>query len=203
MPTKSQLRRWVATCALSYLGLVGGLPPADAIEVTPTDEQIKAVIDRGKAAAEQRLSPDQLHRGFGSADDLKPRGFIMTKLGSLLIMANHLSLRAQVPGDQDVAQVLANPNLLINVMIYGDRLNFAADTYVLLEQNGRSIKPVNVRFDARADRTSVWPQQPAYRAKVIALFPYADIDPRAKTRLTVFPSGGGEVSFDLDFSEID
>jgi len=38
---------------------------------------------------------------------------------------------------------------------------------------------------------------------VIAQFPYAELDPRAKTTLTVFPSGGGQVSFELDFAHIE
>jgi hypothetical protein len=177
--------------------------PSHAIEVQPTAEQIQATVERGKAAASQRASPDQLHTWFGATEDLAPRGFIMTKLGSLLVMASHLSLRDQSPTEQDITQVIANEHLLVNVVIYGDRVNFAADSYVLLEQAGRTVKPATVRFDARGDRTTVWPQQPAYRAKVIAQFPYADLDPRAKTTLTVFPSGGGQVSFDLDFAHIE
>jgi hypothetical protein len=176
--------------------------PSQAIELQPTPEQIQAALERGKSAARQRLSPDQLYDWFGASEELAPRGFIMTKLGSLLVMANHLSLRDQTPTEQDITQVLANEQLLVSVVIYGDRMNFAADSYVVLEQDGRTVKPATVRFDARGDRTTVWPQQPAYRAKVIAQFPYADLDPRAKTRLTVFPSGGGQVSFDLDFAHI-
>lgn len=176
--------------------------PSQAIELQPTPEQIQAALERGKSAARQRLSPDQLYAWFGASEELAPRGFIMTKLGSLLVMANHLSLRDQTPTEQDITQVLANEQLLVSVVIYGDRMNFAADSYVVLEQDGRTVKPATVRFDARGDRTTVWPQQPAYRAKVIAQFPYADLDPRAKTRLTVFPSGGGQVSFDLDFAHI-
>ena len=176
--------------------------PSQAIELQPTPEQIQAALERGKSAARQRLSPDQLYAWFGASEELAPRGFIMTKLGSLLVMANHLSLRDQTPTEQDITQVLANEQLLVSVVIYGDRMTFAADSYVVLEQDGRTVKPATVRFDARGDRTTVWPQQPAYRAKVIAQFPYADLDPRAKTRLTVFPSGGGQVSFDLDFAHI-
>jgi hypothetical protein len=176
--------------------------PSQAIELQPTSEQIQVALERGKSAARQRLSPDQLYAWFGARDELAPRGFIMTKLGSLLVMANHLSLRDQIPTEQDITQVLANEQLLVSVVIYGDRMNFAADSYVVLEQDGRTVKPATVRFDARGDRTTVWPQQPAYRAKVIAQFPYADLDPQAKTKLTVFPSGGGQVSFDLDFAHI-
>lgn len=118
-------------------------------------------------------------------------------------MANHLALRDLAPTEQDISQVMANDLLLVNVVIYGDRVNFAADSYVVMEQAGRTVKPATVRFDARGDRTAVWPQQPAYRAKVIAQFPYADLDPRAQTTLTIFPSGGGQVSFDLDFAHIE
>ena len=201
------IRRWCAGVTLVfYLLVVAGmsLPAVSlAIEVQPTPEHIQATVERGKAAAAQGVSPDQLHTWFGAKEDLAPRGFIMTKLGSLLVMANHLSLRALSPTEQDIAQVMTNGNLLINVVLFGERVNFAADSYIVLEQAGRTVKPSSVRFDARGDRTAVWPQQPAYRAKVIAQFPYADLDPQAKTTLTVFPSGGGQVAFELDFAHIE
>jgi hypothetical protein len=174
-----------------------------AIEVQPSPELIQSTVEKGKLAAAQRVSPDQLHTWFGGADDLVPRGFIMTKVGSLLVMANHLSLRDLSPTEQDIAQVMANDNLLISIALYGDRVNFAADSYVVLEQAGRTVKPTLVRFDARGERTARWPQQPAYRSKVVAQFAYADLDPGAKTTLTVFPSSGGQVSFELDFAAID
>ena len=203
----SSIRRWCAGVPLVfYLLVVAGmsLPAVSlAIEVQPTPEHIQATVERGKAAAAQGVSPDQLHTWFGAKEGLAPRGFIMTKLGSLLVMANHLSLRALSPTEEDIAQVMANGHLLVNVLLFGERVNFAADSYIVLEQAGRTVKPSSVRFDARGDRTAVWPQQPAYRAKVIAQFPYADLDPHAKTTLTVFPSGGGQVTFELDFAHIE
>lgn len=203
----SCIRKWVAEFPFLWSLLiaagVSAPAPLHGIEIQPTPGQISATVERGRAAAAQGIAPDQLHVWFGSEKDLAPRGFIMTKLGSLLVMANHLRLRALSPTEQDIAQVMANENLLVNVVLYGDRINFAADSYVVLEQAGRTVKPSTVRFDARGDRTAVWPQQPAYRAKVIAQFPYAELDPRAKTTLTVFPSGGGQVSFELDFAHIE
>lgn len=201
------MRRMPAGCWLrfSLVGMASWMiaVPTQAIEIQPTAEQIHNTVERGQASARQRLSPDQLYISFGSKGDLAPRGFIMTKLGSLLVMANHLALRDLSPTEQDIAQVMANDLLLVNVVIYGDRLNFAADSYVVMEQAGRTVKPASVRFDARGDRTAVWPQQPAYRAKVIAQFPYADLDLRAPTTLTIFPSSGGQVSFKLDFAQIE
>jgi hypothetical protein len=180
-----------------------GLGHAAAIELAPGGDVVQKALQHGQQAAEQRIPPDQLYTSFGSQEDLKPRGFLMTKVGSLTVLANHMALRALTPSEQEIAQVLDNKNLLVNVVIFGDRPNFAVNSYIVLEQNGRTIKPENVRFDARAERSAVWPQRPAYRAKVVALFAYAELDPRAKTRLMVFPSGGGEVSFDLDFAEIE
>jgi hypothetical protein len=62
---------------------------------------------------------------------------------------------------------------------------------------------VKVRFDATAARSRVWPQSPAYRAKIIAFFAYTDFDPETPCRLSVFPRSGGEVSFDLDFAAME
>ena len=166
-----------------FVVLWGSTVSSYAIEVQPTTEQIQAQVERGKLAAGQGVSPDQLHAWFGATEDL--------------------ALRALSPTEQDIAQVLANEHVLVNVVLYGDRVNFAADSYIVLEQAGRTVKPSTVRFDARGDRTTAWPQQPAYRAKVIAQFAYAELDPRAKTTLTVFPSRGGQVSFELDFSRIE
>ena len=203
----SGTRRWRSAegllPSLVTMACWAGAVQSYAIEIQPTAEQIQRTVERGKAAAHQRLSPDQLHTSFGSNEELAPRGFIMTKLGSLLVMANHLALRDLSPSEQDIAQLMANGMLLVNVVLYGDRVNFAADSYVVMEQAGRTVKPASVRFDARGERTAVWPQQPAYRAKVIAQFPYADLDLKAPTTLTVFPSSGGQVSFDLDFSRIE
>lgn len=176
---------------------------AQAIEVQPTRVQIEAALQQGRAAAEKRIPPDQLYAWFGASDDLHPKGFLMTKLNGLVVMGTHFALRSATPTEQEIAQILNAKTLLVSVILFGDRPNFAVDSYVVLEQHGRTIKPLNVRFDARAARTAVWPSSPAYRAKVVASFAYADLDPRAKTKLVVFPSGGGEVTFELDFAQID
>ena len=198
------MHRWVGVFTFGILsGCLLVNEDAGAIDLAPSAERIEAALARGQAAAEQRIPPDQLYTPFGAKEDLKPRGFLMTKIGSLVVLANHMALRALKPSEQEIEQVLENKHLLVNVVVFGDKPNFAVDSYVVLEQNGRTIKPVNVRFDARAERSGVWPQRPAFRAKIVALFPYADLDPQAKTQLLVFPSGGGEVSFDLDIAEID
>lgn len=176
---------------------------ARAIVIHPSRDQIESALERGRTAATARIPPDRLYTWFGSQHDLEPNGFLLTKIAGLTVMSAHFALRTATPGEAEIAQVLAEPFLLISVIMLGDRPDFAADSYMVLAQGDRVIKPVKVRFDGQAARTSAWPKAPAYRAKVVASFSYGDLDPLAKTRLSVFPSGGGEVSFDLDFSQID
>jgi hypothetical protein len=173
-----------------------------AITVQPTPEQIRAAVDRGKETAEKRSPPDALYERFGATDELHPSGFLITKMTSLSIMAAHMALRGLEPSETDVAQVLEGKTMLISTVIFGNAPNIAVDSYMVLDQHGKTVKPVTVRFDGQASRTAAWPESPRFRAKVVASFNYADFDPLAKTTITVYPAGGGEATFTLNFSEI-
>lgn len=176
--------------------------PSPAIDVQPTREAVRAALERGKAAAAARTPPDRLYAWFGSENELEPKGFLMTKLAGLAVMSAHFALRSRSPSDTEIQQILDEQSLLVSAVIFGDRPDFARDSYIVLTQGARTIKPIKVRFDGQAARTPVWPKPPAFRAKVVASFAYADFDPRAKTRISVFPAAGGEVAFDLDFSRV-
>ncbi|HJU05194.1 MAG TPA: hypothetical protein VJ692_08560 [Nitrospiraceae bacterium] len=193
----------VCACAISVAtGLFGGAVSVPAIEVQPCPSQIAASLEHGKAAAIARTPPDRLYAWFGSSRDLEPHGFLMTKLVGLTVMATHFGLRGETPMEQDIGQILDDSTLLISVTVFGDRPNFAVDSYMLLFQGSHMIKPMKVRFDGQAARTRIWPRQPAYQAKIVASFSYADLQPDAATRISVFPAMGGEISFDVNFSEI-
>ena len=184
------------------LALWDGLPPVAAIEMRPTAADVAGALEQGRAAAKDRVPPDQLYAWFGSPDSLEPRGFVMTKLVGLRVMAAHFALRGEHPSEAEIQRILEEPSLLVSVTIFGNGPAFAVESYLVLVQGERIIKPHTVRFDGRAQRTTVWPRAPAYQAKVVAFFPYAEFDPHALTRISVFPSAGGEVSFDVNFSSI-
>jgi hypothetical protein len=177
--------------------------PAIAIIVQPGTSEVDIALQRGRAAAENRTPPDRLYAWFGSSEELEPRGFLMTKMVGLTVMSTHFALRSETPGEADVRQILEDDTLLVSAIIFGDTPRFAVDSYMVLTQGGRSIKPMRVRFDGQATRTTVWPKPPAYRAKVVGSFRYVDIDAAAQSVLSVFPGQGGEVQFQLDFSKID
>jgi hypothetical protein len=175
---------------------------AHAIDVHPTAEQIQIALDQGKEAAQKRSPPDTFYVRFGATDELHPSGFLITKLGGLSVMATHMALRGLQPSETDVTQVLEGQTMLVSTVIFGNVPNFAADSYMVFDQGGTTIKPMTVRFDGFANRSAAWPESPRFKAKVIASFNYADFDPNANTTITVFPANGGESSFRVDFSEI-
>ena len=117
-------------------------------------------------------------------------------------MATHMALRGHQPSESDVRQVLESQTMLVSTVIFGNVPNFAVDSYIVLEQGGKVIKPATVRFDAQADRSVVYPKTPRFKAKVVASFNYADFDPMAKTTIAVYPATGGEASFSVSFLDI-
>lgn len=181
------------------LGLVG---PSAAIELEPTNVDIRDAIAKGKEAAQEQRRPDVFRVTFGSVDAVHPGGFLLTKLGSLSVMAAHMALRGAEPSQSDIAQVIEAPTMLVSTVIFGDTPSFAVDSYMVLEQGATTIKPVTVRVDGIADRSAAWPNAPRFKAKMVGSFNYADFDPRASTAIIVFPAGGGEIRFSLNFADI-
>lgn len=196
------LRTSLASLVAFTLLLWGGPSVSFAIVVDPSKQQVEEALKKGKDAAEARKPPNQVYWQFGAQGRLEPHGFLMTKIGGIAVMATHFALRAEAPSHDDIQQMVEQSSLQVSVTIFGSSPAFARDSYVLLKQDGRLIKPKRVRSDAQAARSSVWPASPAYRAKVVASFPYGTFDPMIATVVSVFPGEGGEISFDLDFSSI-
>ena len=173
-----------------------------AIETQPSQEEIRAALDRGAEAAKEHRSPDTFYTRFGATDDLHPSVFLITKIAALSVMATHMGLRGVEPSEADIAQALDGKTMLVSATIFGNVPNFAVDSYMVLDQAGKTIKPVTVRFDGQANRSAAWPEPPRFKAKVVASFAYGDFDPAAPTTISIFPANGGEVTFPLDFSQI-
>src|SRR5574339_653476 len=116
--------------------------PALAIELQPTKDQLQAALEKGKHAAIQHSPPDTFYTRFGATDDLHPSGFLITKQAALSVLATHMALRGAEPTDADIAQVTEANTMLVSTVIFGNQANFAADSYMVLDQGGHTIKPV-------------------------------------------------------------
>ena len=166
----------VYACA-ALLGWLSWPTTARAIDIHPDALHVAMALERGKTAASIRTPPDRLYAWFGSHELFEPKGFLMTKLVGVTVMAAHFALRGETPAEQDIRRILDEESLLVSVIIFGDRPDLALASYMLLFQSERMIKPMNVRFDGRAARTSVRPRSAAYQAKVVASFPIPILTP--------------------------
>lgn len=186
------------------IGGTFGVPAMEsrAIEVSPTNAQVEQAVAQGLRAAQDRVLPNRLYAWFGSDQELRPKGFLMTKMNGLTVMASHFGLRGETPSETEIRRILAEETMLVSVTIFGETPTFADNSYLVLKQGEKLVKPLKVRFDGVAQRTKVWPKAPRYKAKVIGSFQYDAFDPNAKTTIMVFPSHGDEVSFDVEFASI-
>src|SRR5207244_293359 len=130
---------------------------AQAIELQPSAEQIASALEHGRAAATTRTPPVELYSWFGPpsdpANEFRPRGFLMTKLSGLAVLSAHFALRAPQPNEQEIRRILDDQYRQVDVTLYGDRRDFAQNTFVILVQGDRKIMPVRIRADDTADRT--------------------------------------------------
>ena len=188
------------SCIAGVLGV--SAIESQAIELSPTTEQVEQAVRQGLKAAKDRVLPNRLYAWFGSEEELRPKGFLMTKMNGLTVLASHFGLRGETPSETEIRRILAEETMLVSVTIFGETSKFADNSYMVLKQGEKLIKPLNVRFDGVAQRTKVWPKAPRYKAKVIGSFQYDAFDPNAKTTIMVFPSQGKEVAFDVEFSSI-
>ncbi len=193
----------VFVCLFCVVGTLGILATESrAIEVSPTNVQVQQAVEQGLRAAKDRVLPNRLYAWFGSDEELRPKGFLMTKMNGLTVMASHFGLRGETPSETEIRRILDEETMLVSVTIFGEIRTFADNSYIVLKQGEKLVKPLNVRFDGVAQRTKVWPRAPRYKAKVIGSFRYDAFDPNAKTTIIVFPSKGEEVLFDVEFSNI-
>lgn len=187
---------------ICLLGLLGTSPSVEAIVSNPSPGQIQEALMRGEAIADERQPPVNLYTHFGNPEGFSPHGFLMTRLGGVAVLTGHFALRGERPSPEDIEKILAEEALQIVVTVFGDSPIFARNSYLLLKQGDTLIKPTRIRADGRAAAIGTSSNQPTFRAKIVASFPYGSFAPEAETIIAVFPGVGGEVNFLLDFSSI-
>ncbi len=177
--------------------------PGWGIVPHPTQSKILEAVKNGQEGARTQTPPNMLYWHFGESSDVpQAQGFLMTKLNGISVLSSHFALRGEYPASEDIQRVLAEEALQVVVVIFGDSPTFAKDSYLLLKQGDRLIKPDRIRFDVRATLFSPGQGPSMYRAKIVAFFDYDDFDALAQTTVKVFPGAGGKVTFDLDFAAI-
>jgi len=112
-----------------------GVPATEslAIEVSPTNVQVEQAVEHGLRAAEDRVLPNRLYTWFGSDLELRPKGFLMTKMNGLTVMASHFGLRGETPSETEIQRILAEETMLVSVTTFGETPTFADNSYIVLK----------------------------------------------------------------------
>ncbi len=199
---KSHFFKAVRLTCVTVALLVCSALPAMAILENPDRGQVEEALSRGKESGRNHHPPNEWYWHFGSTKPFEPHGFLVTTISALAVMSGHFALRGEEPTDQDLQRVLGENVLQVVVKVFGHSPGFARDSYVLIQQGNRLVKPDRIRFDARAQAVGEHQGRPIFRAKIIGVFLYNSIDLEGRTTLLVFPGSGGEMTFELDFSAI-
>lgn len=89
-----------------------------------------------------------------------------------------------------------------SVTMYGSSIDFPQHTHMVLKQGNKVIQPSKIYgTDSFADRSTKWPNFPAYQATIGAEFPSKEIDYSKKAELIVIWASDMEFVFEVDFSE--
>lgn len=107
----------------------------------------------------------------------------MTKLNGISVLSSHSALRGEYPASEDIQRALDEEVLQVIVVIFGDSPTLAKDSYLLLKQGKRLMKPDRIRFDARASPISPGQGPSMLRAKIVASFNYDAFDVLAQTTI--------------------
>ena len=116
----------LAGFCLFCIGAGLGVPAMEsrAIEVSPTNVQVEQAVEHGLRAAKDRVLPIRLYTWFGSDLELHPKGFLMTKMNGLTVMASHFGLRGETPSETEIQRILAEETMLVSVTIFGETRTF-------------------------------------------------------------------------------
>jgi len=203
MPDRIVLK-WMGGAAVSGLLCLTPAPSA-AIVVDLDAAAVKQAIEEGKQMKDEELKSVPTRFGANLKEDLcggggeiRTKTFALNRLGSLIARNPEQAEQDKAKIDENIQKILDSKLLKITFDFCGDTADFAEGSSATLEQGGKMIKGEM----AKPDRAKKNEKGPAYRGKIAASFPYASFDPKAATKITLYPPVGEAMSWDVDFSKI-
>lgn len=89
----------------------------------------------------------------------------------------------------EVQNIFLDPNLLILLTLTGNDPNEMEDAQVYIEQDGVKVQPYNFKLPAKGERTTYWPNPPAYFWRILMNFPYQHLNLNKEAKLVVKKNG--------------
>lgn len=185
------------------LGLLLYTPPAGAVWVNLTKEQIEEAIRYGrenkKADYLEFFKNWRVDLGYG-----KGSARVITEFSQVAFLAKNLTFEYIKPDQQDVEKAVEElkDRLAFGASLYGETLEFAKDCHAMLRIGRYSLRPIEERHGKTAEPTRDWPKAPAYRAICYYYFDLHDVDLNGAVTLEVTLPDKSKVAFPFNLSKI-
>ena len=198
------MRRW-SPVALAVL-LSGHPPPAEAIWVELTPDQVKEAVAHGTAAyaklVAERLPPDNLDPEY--VVDLGPdvgRAYLFTEFSSLSRETRRYLAIGMKIKDDDVSRVAEDSRgkIVVQVDLVGPKRDFLRFYKVRLVQRDQSHAP----GQADVYRAAPVPgSTERHRGSALYTFTAKDVDPTAPVALVLSDGTDREIRFEFDLPRL-
>jgi hypothetical protein len=176
---------------------------AGAIDVELDDAAVKKAVEDGKQTKEIKTLPTRFGADLakdlcGGGGEIHTKTVGLNRLGALIAADPERAERDKEKVDEAIKKTAESKRLKIVFDFCGDTVDFAEGSSATLEQGGKMIKGEM----AKPDKAKKNEKGPAYRGKIAASFAYGSFDPKAPTKVTLFPPMGDAMTWEVDFSKI-
>lgn len=220
MGSSSKMGQPIIALTLGALLVGWSLTPSPilAIDVTMTLEKAKKVLAAGREPLDKAQTPEEVIKVLKAADKairigadpetdpcgpsaiLKTKFYWLEYFGRREAAESKRQKRDIRMPDTKIQEILAMPNLEVEMGLCGKEEFFADGADVALQQGSKNIMPVDKGKPSRGRKVPGTASD--YVSRFSARFAYQDFDPRAKTNIVVFFPDGQLINLEADFSKI-
>jgi hypothetical protein len=190
--------------AMALVGVVClAVDTAGAIDVDLNAAAVKKAVEDGKQMKDIKTLPTRFGADLaqdlcGGGGEIHTKTVGLNRVGALIAADPERADRDKDQVDAAIKKTAESNRLKIVFDFCGDTVDFAEGSSATLEQGGKMIKGEM----AKPDKAKKNEKGPAYRGKIAASFAYGSFDPKAPTKITLFPPMGDAMSWEVDFSKI-
>jgi len=197
------LRKWLRTALAVGGGVCLAVGTAGAIEVDLDAAAVKKAVEDGKQMKEVKTLPTRFGADLskdlcGGGGEIQTKTVALNRLGALIVADPDRAERDKEKVDEAIQKTAESKRLKIVFDFCGDTADFAEGSGATLEQEGRMIKGEV----AKPDRAKKNEKGQAYRGKISVSWAYGSFNPKAPTKITLFPPMGDAMSWEVEFSAI-
>ena len=176
---------------------------AGAIDVDLDEATVKKAVEDGKQMKDIKTLPTRFGADLakdlcGGGGEIQTKTVGLNRLGALIAADPERAERDKEQVDAAIKKTAETKRLKIVFDFCGDTVDFAEGSSATLEQGSKMIKGEM----AKPDKAKKNEKGQAYRGKIAASFAYGSFDPKAFTKITLFPPVGDSLSWEVDFSTI-